>query len=45
MNDLVLSDIDRLEDVMATMPQASFETRHYFADGMYLRNYRERPAQ
>lgn len=33
----VLSDIDRLEKIMATMPKLEFDTRHYFADGMYLR--------
>ena len=37
MSELVLSDIDRLEKVMAAMPKMEFHTNHYFADGMYLR--------
>lgn len=39
MDKVIQSDtrVSRLQEVMAQMPQAELETRHYFADGMYAR--------
>jgi mannose-6-phosphate isomerase-like protein (cupin superfamily) len=36
-------DIERLQQAMAQMPQIALETKHHFADGMYLREL-ARPA-
>ncbi len=33
-------DIEHLQAVMARMPQVHLETRHYFADGVYVREMR-----
>jgi quercetin dioxygenase-like cupin family protein len=38
-----LSNVKRLQELMAKMPQVQLETRHYFADGMYCREV-PRPA-
>lgn len=35
--------IDRLQKVMAKLPQARVRTEHRFADGMYLREYTQFP--
>jgi hypothetical protein len=37
------SPVEELQAAMLTLPQAELETRHYFADGMYLREL-PRPA-
>lgn len=34
------ADIEQLQSAMAKLPQAEIETRHYFADGMYIREMR-----
>jgi mannose-6-phosphate isomerase-like protein (cupin superfamily) len=36
-------DIERLQQAMASMPQVALETKHHFADGLYLREL-ARPA-
>jgi hypothetical protein len=38
-----LEDIQKLQAEASKLPQVSLETRHYFADGMYLREV-PRPA-
>ena len=37
MNDLTTADVWKLQEEMLKMPQASVETFHYFAEGMYAR--------
>jgi len=33
----VVADLEWLQQALSSLPQLTFDTRHYFADGMYLR--------
>ncbi len=33
----VVNDLERLQQALSSLPQPEFDTRHHFADGMYLR--------
>ncbi len=46
MNDVIIptkEQIDRLQEVMSTMPQMELQTEHFFSGGMYCRKL-TRPA-
>lgn len=37
MNELANKNIDKIEDMIAELPQVEFKVNHYFSDGLYTR--------